>query len=306
MENNKNKIIVAIDFQDQSLIALEYASYFATIIKADLILIHVLEESGFIKKIMTSDEQIINQYNTAKKHLDSLAEKYKAEHKVTTLVKSGKVYQVLIDTAKDLQPVFILMGIKENASSKKSMVGSNALHVIEDCGFPVLTVGAQEMYLSTEINEDIVLPLDLTKNVSEQIQAAIAFAKLLKSNIRVLTVLREESASKEVLMLTQLKKVEDAIKDEGINCTTKLLKDLKTPIHDLVLDFAKEELSQLIIIMTQNETSFIDHFIGSTAKRFIEKSETPVLSITPWQFESESTFLQTFADPLGIFKYKIV
>ena len=48
MSENANKILVPVDFEEQSMIALEQGAHVAKLIHADLVLLYVIEESSNI------------------------------------------------------------------------------------------------------------------------------------------------------------------------------------------------------------------------------------------------------------------
>lgn len=307
MENNEtkpkeiqNKILLPIDFQQQSLIAIEYAVFFAKKTNSELVILHVIEEGNFITKMFTSDEQKKQITLEAQKMLSKLSCRVVEEGlRVSTLTEYGKVYEKIINIANEINPLFIIMGKSETPSFVRTLVGSNAIKVIAHSKSPVITIRGNNYVVETENTKDIVLPLDLTKNVSQQICAATRLGKLLNAPIRILTIVTEESVALEVKLLTALKKAQKAIEATGVKCYTKLMKETQRPIHDVVLDFAKEGNPQLVIVMTQ-QSNIIDSFIGSSANGFIEKSDIPVLTVNPWEYESDETFITTFTDPLGL------
>jgi vacuolar-type H+-ATPase subunit F/Vma7 len=81
-----------------------------------------------------------------------------------------------------------------------------------------------------------------------------------------------------------------------------LIKNPKKSISEAILDYAKEENAHLIILMTKDEMSKINFFIGRTALEIIENSEIPVLSVVPSSPE-ESVF-NDFIDPFKVFEGK--
>jgi len=300
-EKNNNRILLAIDFEKQSVIALEYAVYFARLTGAGITILHVIERESFISRMFTSDEQERLIIDEAEKLLNDLTEKLREEFEVDTIIDRGKAYEKIVEVATTLSPRFILMGKSEEPGFKKRIVGSNTLHVIQESRYPVITIRGSEYIIDENKVRDIVLPLDLTKNVREQVAVAIVFAKYLKSKIRVLSMVTSDLISLELQLLRRLNHVKKEIEQTGIVCTATLRKDTQTPVHDAVIEFAKEGDCHLIIIMTQEEGNIIENFIGSNAKGFIEKSDIPVLTVNPWQYESDDSLMNFFIDPLGLY-----
>lgn len=301
MEEQNNKILLAIDFEKQSLIALEYTVYFARKSKADIVILHVIEEGNFVSKMFSSDDESEKMREGAQELLKDITDKLSDEFNVTSIIETGKAYEKIIEVAKEIMPRFILMGVSEVSGIKRRFVGSNTWHVLEDSPFPVITIRGDQYITDEEKERDIVLPLDLTKNVSEQVAVAVVFAKYFNSRVRILSIVTSQSIALELTLLRRLNRAKKKILDAGVECTATLKKDSKTPVHDAVIEFAREEDSHLIVIMTQEEAHFMEHFIGSIAKGFIEKSDIPVLSVNPWKYESDGSIMNIFVDPLGIY-----
>lgn len=294
-----NKIIVPVDFEQQSIIALDYAKYFAEITNAEIILFHVIEESGFLKRLLKDDDDRKKISNEAYEQLDELKKQFSENFKVSTKVKFGKVYDEVEDLAEDLEPLFILMGKTENPSIKKRILGSNALHTINEADSPVITIRGEQKPEAGK--NDIVLPLDLNKPVAEQVTAAIEFAKVLKSNIKAIAVDTKKSASHDTMLLTRMNSVQKTIEAEGISVETKIIDDAKTPVHQIITNFANEQNAHLIVIMTRDEDKIAQMFLGTNAREIIEHSEIPVLSVKPWDKNQKSTFSKYY-DPFDILK----
>ncbi len=295
-----NKIIVPIDFEQQSIIALDYAKYFANLTNAEIILFHVIEESGFLKRLLKNDDDRKNIKKEAYEQLEELKKELGSNYKVSSKVKFGKVYDEVEDFAEDIEPLFILMGKTENPSLKKRLLGSNALHTINEADSPVITIRGDKKPAEND-KKDIILPLDLTKLVAEQVTAAIEFAKILKSEIKVLTVDTKDSASHDTMLLTKMNQVKKTIEDAGIKVTTEIIDDKKTPIAELVNKYAVADHAHLVVIMTRDEDKIAQMFLGTNARELIQTCEIPVLSVKPWDRDNdEKSNFNDFFDPFNV------
>jgi nucleotide-binding universal stress UspA family protein len=302
MEPMKDKILLAIDFQMQSLIALEYAVFFARGTNSEIVLLHVLEATGIIGKMFKSEEEVVKINKEAQELLDALAIKLKPEFTVTTMIEYGKAYSKILEVAEKIQPKFIVMGKTEDPSIAKKIVGSNTLHLIDQCKFPVLSIRGKEHITNIEtVNKIIVVPLDITKQIKEQLSAAIELGKFFKSTIKLLTILNEESAGLETHLLTSMNKAQKMVEDAGVKCTAKMIKDTSNPIYKAILNYADVEDANLLIIMTQQEKNFVNFVIGSNAKAILDQSEIPVLSVIPWDESAEHSVFKLIYDPLNVF-----
>lgn len=301
MKKEKDVILLPIDFQEQSLIALEYTLYFSRAIDAEIVILHVIEEGNFLTKMFSSDETRKKAKREAEKLLTDVCQKLSEEHTVTTLVECGKVYDKIFEVSERYNPKFIIMGKTEKPSFRRNLLGSNTLHIISESKYPVITVrGSRYITDNDHKNKNIIVPLDLHKEISEQLTTAIEFGRYFESDILIISVLTNRSIKAEIDLMKRLKKARSIVENAGVACCSEIIKEYKKPIHDVVINYAHSQNAHLIVIMTQNELTMVDYFVGSTAQGIINFSDVPVLSIIPWKDNDDSVF-NRFVDPFGVF-----
>lgn len=287
MTNLKNQILVPIDFSDQSLIALGQSYNLARLSRSEITLIYVIEDSSYLPFFQKKeDKELEKKIDT---ELKKLAEKTTKEIgvKVSTLIKSGKVYEVIQEAAKELNCSFIVMGTNGSVGLKK-FIGSNALRVIREAPCPVITIKGKEHRTGCK---NIVLPLDVTKETKEKVKNAIDFATLFGSTIHLITVLNTDDEFIVNKLKRQMKQVYEHIREQDITCTLEFI--VGDDIAEEVIQYAKKNKSDLIMIMTQQETNWTDlMFISSSAQEIINGTDIPVLSIHPK--ERKNTTSSTF------------
>lgn len=276
MSNFQNQILVPIDFSQQSLIALSQSINLARLSRADIVLIHVIDDSPplpfFPKK---EDKEIENKILS---ELQKLAEETTNSKgvKVKTLIRRGKVYEEIQDAAEELKCSFIVMGTNGSVGLKR-FIGSNALRVVREAPCPVITIKGQEHRPGCK---NIVLPLDLSKQTKEKVRNAIEFATLFGSTIHLITVLSTDDEFIVNKLKRQMKQVHEHIREHNISCTLEFI--LGDDIAEEVIRFAEKNKSDLIMIMTQQEANWTDlMFISSAAQQIINGTDIPVLSIKP-------------------------
>lgn len=273
-----NKILVPIDFSDQSLIALSQSYNLAQKIDAGIILLYVIEEvNPMIKRLY---KELNGIHDAVLNNLKNLAEeKSKATGlKIDVEIEEGKIYSKIIEVAKKLDVTFIIMGTRGGEGSK--FIGSNANKVVKTAPCPVITIKGKE---HNQGCERIVLPLDLSKETRDKVNQAILFAKLFKAEIFIVSILLTGKEDVVNTLKDQLVIVKHHIEREGIQCTAEVVKILKSEesLSNAVIKYAEKNSADLIMIMTQQENEIKQLFIGSKAKEVIKNSEIPVLSIKP-------------------------
>jgi nucleotide-binding universal stress UspA family protein len=281
METRENKILIPVDFSEQSLIAVDQSYNIARMVNAEIYLLHVITENNALWGLFSSKEQTdieeklkIKLTNFAG-HIEE-----KSGIKVFALVEKGKLIETIIETAERLKVKFLIVGTSSSTDFKQKIIGSNALRLIREASFPVITIKGKHHRKGCK---NIVLPLDLTKETREKVSYAIHFAKYFNSVVHAVTV----NVSNDTYIMNRLKlqldQVSSYIKSHGIECTQTFLNSESgnENMCKALLDFSHKVEADLIIIMTQQETEVIKYFVGSLAKEIIHNSDIPVMSIVP-------------------------
>jgi nucleotide-binding universal stress UspA family protein len=290
MKNYNNHILVPIDFSEQALIALDQSYNLARLTNADITLLYVMDEehknlfSIFSKEKKRKSEEKKYQKGIKAK-LEDLAKETmtKAGVSVSVKIKSGKVYEEILEVATDLKAAFIIMGTNGQVGLRKRFIGSNALRVVKESNCPVITIKGKKHRAGCKY---IVLPLDLTQETKEKVGKAVELANYFGSAIKLVTVVNTDDEIIMKKLTLQLKQVESFIKKQKLDVTSEFVKNKN--VAEGVIKYAKKVKADLIMIMTQSEMDWTDLFIGSTAQEIINNSEVPVLSIHPMDRPEES------------------
>lgn len=282
MPTSTKTILVPIDFSEQSLVALGQSYNLAKEYKAEIVLAHVMEDTGGISRFFSKeqDKEIEKNIRINLKKLADDVEK-KSNVKTSIRIPRGKAYDQIVKLAETLPAIFIIMGCDSNPSkAKKRFIGSTALRVVRESTVPVITIRGKQ---HRDGCRNIVLPLDMTKETKEKVSKAIELAKLFGgSAIRTVTVMQTKQKSIVDSLKAQAMQVRSFVEKRGLVCTTELIeKGKKKSIAETIIDYAKKVDGDLIMIMTQQEQNFTSLFIGSSAQEIINNSTIPVLSIIP-------------------------
>ena len=275
----KNKILVPLDFSEQSLIALEQSYNLAKIANAEIVLLYVMEEPTGLLKLFSKPGNEIRLFIEEK--LEDLIEEKQAETglQFEYMISRGKPYEKIIEVAGMIRAKMIVMGTKAGSSISK-FIGSNTLRVVQTAPCPVVTIRGKEHKKGCDI---IVLPLDLSKETTHKVDKAIELAKYFNAEIRVLSVLKTGNPDVVNKLTTQLKVIGNKIQKEGIKTVLNLIKivDGEDTIGGTVVAYANKINADLILIMTQQESDPKFLYIGSAAREIITTSEIPVMSVLP-------------------------
>lgn len=286
MATAKNRILVPIDFSDQSLIALEQSYNLARLTGAELILLHTVDESFQLPFMSAKEDKGIEK--KVQKALEKIAEetRSKAGVKVETLVAKGKIYEEIQKAAKKLKCSFIIMGTSGSIGLKR-FIGSNALRVIRESPCPVITIKGKKHKKGCD---RIVLPLDLQKETKEKVKNALELSKLFGATIHLVTVLPSDDEFIVNKLKRQMQQVHEYLIENNVPCVVEFINGSEVP--EEVVKYAKKIKADLIMVMTQQEMDWTDMFISPAAQTIINDSDIPVLSIRPK--ERKDTTLSVF------------
>ena len=281
MSIKTSKILIPIDFSNQSMYALNQACSLAQTKNSKVYILSVIEEQNKISSLFLDDQTDILQ-NKVKSKLNQICEEIQSKYKIDieVMVSKGKVYNQIIDVSKMISTDLIVMGTTGSPKEGfKRFIGSNAERVVRLAQCPVITIKGQNLRNGCQ---NIILPLDLEKETREKITYAIEYARYWNATIRLVSVLLDDNQQNKNVLIKNINQAERFIKDAGVSCSAELVSgDKKVTLGDFVFNYAKENDGDLIMIMTKKEELSLSQNISVTARYIINNSEIPVMSIRP-------------------------
>lgn len=287
-------LLVPIDFEHTKQVALSEACNLAAKIKADILLLHIQETGGFFSGFFGQDQQ--NEWlSQVDEKLQEMANRYSRETglRIGSRIETGRIYTKIVETAATAKASYIVMETCSQLEGQEGdkRIGANTSRVIRQAGCPVITISSPHNHPGCR---SILLPLDLSQETRQKVNAAIIMAKAYQSSIRVVSALPASPLAEDTIRFgQQMNQVQQFILDAGIPCTTGLIPltggDRETV--PVLLKYAQAQADiDLIIIMTQQEISFVEYFVGSKAQEFIRLSEIPVMSVVPQELGFTNIF----------------
>lgn len=145
MEMKIEKILVPIDFSDYSKSALRYAVNFAKLFDAEIILVYVVEPVIYPPDFSMGQiaiPTVTTEFDErAKEELNKLAKnEIPSQVKVSTVIKTGKPFIEIIDTAVETNVDLIIIATHGHSGVEQILFGSTAEKVVRKAPCPVLTL----------------------------------------------------------------------------------------------------------------------------------------------------------------------
>ena len=289
---SKDIILVPIGFTNQSIVALKQAVTIARHTNSQLYLLSVVEMPTAIQKIFSDYEEKQKLFKQKlRENLIELSQIYcEGIQNIEFFVKSGKIYDQITELADSVNANLIIMGTEGTPKEiKKKFIGSNANKVVRSASCPVITIKGKSISNNCNV---IALPLDLNKETREKVTNAIQFARLFSSEIVAFSISydNDDKSVKNKLNRT-LTQVSEFIISKGIKCKTELVNiSTSASFSGSIINYTKDINADLIMIMTKGEDNLDLNFLGSNARKLINMSDIPVMSIRPSIKKDTTTF----------------
>jgi nucleotide-binding universal stress UspA family protein len=171
--------------------------------------------------------------------------------------------------------MLVVAGTHGVSGFEEFWIGSNAYRIVTYSPCPVITVRANYKF-SDNIGK-IVLPIDSTLETRQKIPFTAIWAKLFDSEVHILS-----------LYSTTIKAVKSRV-DNYSKQVVKFLEEENVKYHLASVDaenitkstiqYANEVNADIIAIMTEQETTTANLFLGAYAQQMVNHSPVPVLSI---------------------------
>lgn len=268
-------IIAAIDFSRCSLHALEYAINLANRIKANIILVWVdntkSEESlypdvmiGSRKEITNSFEEIIARYSPMLK-----------EGEMSYKIRKGKVHVEIANQAKYSDAMIVVAGTHGVTGFEEFWIGSNAYRIVTYSPCPVFTVRADYSF-KNEIQK-IVLPIDSTLETRQKVPFSTIIAKYFDAEIHVISLQNTTIKAVRQKVENYTTQVKKYLEDENVRHVVETVE--AENITNSTIDYATKIGADIIVIMTEQEMTTANLFLGAYAQQMVNHSPVPVLNI---------------------------
>ncbi len=152
-------IVVAVDFSNSSIHAIEYAIPISNRLKADIIL-------AWVDKIAPTEsiypDSSTESRNEAKKRFEELIKSYHKrmgkDLKIDYKLKKGKVYYEIDNLARNANATLIITGTHGISGFEEYWIGSNAFKIVTYASRPVITV--RHDFPIKKCIERILVPID--------------------------------------------------------------------------------------------------------------------------------------------------
>lgn len=278
------RIIVPIDFSEESLTGLNLAVTLSKKIPSHIEMVYVRKKSNDFSYVSEEKEKKL-----ARKKFENIITRYKPslpEHaKISYIIKEGKIYREIVNQAESFDDSFIVSSTHGASGFEKFFIGSNTFKIITATKKPVFTIRETK---APEDIRNIVLPIDNSYDTRQKINFTTEIAKFFNSKVHIVKVCSNLTQEIEKKLNAYAKQTEEYLDKHSILHTTETLSG--DNITDLTIEYASKIEADLIAIMTEQSLGLSGIILGGNAQHMLNKSQIPVLSITPKELTSGDNF----------------
>jgi len=289
------RILLPTDFSAESAQAFPYAVWFARQFGASITLVYVVPTT--LPAELSHIGIVLEEKRLAKEAETTLAKvrdrELPVDVAVENIVLSGGPYYEICKTAGALGIDLIVMSTHGHTGLKHALLGSTTERVVRDAPCPVLTV--REPFLPIRFPDDtpcrfkrILVPTDFSEASADGIRHAAWFARLCHGGITLLHVV--ESPNYPAWGYAHLSLRDQKLKKKAYKKLEALSGELPPDPAVVVavksgdaaleiIEAAKEEKADLIVIATHGHTGLKRMLLGSVTEKVVRLAICPVLVV---------------------------
>jgi nucleotide-binding universal stress UspA family protein len=268
-------LLVATDFSKNSIHVLEYAIMFANRMDAAIHLIWV-DNSSLEESLVDTIEEGLRIEK--KNYLEKVVANHKSQvpgGKLEYHLKKGKVYQEIGKTARQLKADIVFAGTHGVTGFEQYWIGSNAYRIMTSAPCPVITVRGDYNFEGGITN--ILLPMDSSLETKQKLPFTVELAERFGATIHLLKVYNSPIGVIRKRIDGFGREAEKCLKDKNINYMLESVE--ATNVAASILEYSEKSSIDLIAIMTEQNITTANKFLGPYAQQLINGANVPVLSL---------------------------
>jgi nucleotide-binding universal stress UspA family protein len=273
-------IVVGVDFSDCSINALEHALTIANAAECDLRMVWVNKAKQEKSVALKSSEEAVADAHRA---FEDMVEKYQPElknKKIDFVIREGKVYSEIVGQAEDDDAFMLVVGTHGSSGFEEFWIGSNAQKIVSACHCPVITIRGG-VDLERNLTK-ILLPIDSTLETRQKVPYTSALASYFDAELVVLAVYSTQVRTVRQRVDRYVAQVIEYLEEYEVNFSQASIE--ADNITNSTIDYAKQVDANLISIMTEQEKTTTNLWLGPYAQQMVNHSPIPVLSMHPKEY----------------------
>lgn len=268
------KIIVPVDFSEQSKFAIKVAASLAKKHDAEILALHMLELN---QAMITSSEgfhpeQTVFLIKLAEKRFKEFLDRPCLEGiKVTPIIKHFKVFSEVNEVAEQHGVELIVMGSHGTDGLKEIFVGSNAEKVVRNADIPVLVIKKEIEDFKVE---RFAFACDFQEESLSAFQKAQQFAELLSADLELVYI--NTPGDDFLSHKDAYERINKFLSKANVGRQVEIYNDYS--VEKGILNYSETISADIIGIPTHGRKGLSHFFMGSIGEDVSNHSEIPVVT----------------------------
>jgi nucleotide-binding universal stress UspA family protein len=274
------KILVAVDFSNCSINALEHAISIANQAKAGILMVWVNKPESSREMFTEGSETLTS---LVEDRFTELAENYRKSVQTGVIeykIRQGKVFKEVVTEAEDPDVIMVIAGTHGASGFEEFWIGSNAYRIVSASTKPVITIRGG-IKISRNLKK-IVMPIDSSMETRQKVPFTAYIAGLFGAEIHILSVYTSNVKAIQLRVDKYSEQVMKHLEEENVKYVHETVR--ADNLTDSTIEYAKRVDANLISIMTEQEKTTSNLWLGPFAAQMVNHSPIPVLCLHPKEF----------------------
>ncbi len=292
-------ILFPTDFSRCADQALTHAVYLAEKYQATLHLIHAVtlfkDQPGLLNNVFSETEKMIRTIeDKAELELDSAAQNLANNDMkiITSQIRAISAAPAILDYASQNDIDLIVMGTHGRRGIEHMLLGSVAEEVVRVADCPVFTIREAKEVIPISLFKKILVPIDFSDHCRKALLYAKDIAEFYNATLQLLHIIEDTihpaySLSGKSSIFDLIPGIMDdcKIRMEKMTEEAKIDKEKSEifikggkPAPDII-QFAKDNKSDLVVIATHGLTGFEHFLLGSVTEKVARRCTCPVFTV---------------------------
>ncbi len=271
-------ILVPIDFSEHSVNALEYSVLLSNFLNMDIRMVHVLKALSTLFKVAENSQVKVDE-TSIQLLFEQLIEKYSPQisNKIDYRIRRGKIFNEIANQAKYGDPSMIVIGTHGSSGFEELWLGSTAYKVINNSSCPVLSV--RQSFKPRKIQK-IVLPIDDSPETRQKVPFIAELSKRFDAEVHVLDICEHSKLDLVPKISVYKNQVIEFLVNQSVRVVHSSARG--NNLTNMTIEYAQAINAEVIAIMTEQNESTKNIWLGPYAQQMVNHSPIPVLSMHPY------------------------
>jgi nucleotide-binding universal stress UspA family protein len=267
------KILVPCDFSNTAVQAFRFACQVASVSKAEIYLLNVIElpslHSSVLVPIHSYENVFLKEVKAkAQKNFEKMKEKWSGKIKVHLAVEQGSVAEGVKRFIDRKRIDLVIIGTHGSSGIKEFTVGSNAEKIVRSAKVPVISI---KKFVNVYSLKSIIFPTNMNTD-KELVKAIQTLQSFLKARLHILYVNVPSIFSPDHYSEKRL--IQFARDHQFKNCSVHIYNDIDE--ESGIINFSAKFKNKIIAMSTQGRRGLNHLLKGSIAEDVVNHIDCPI------------------------------